>query len=219
MDDIDALEKENQVTLSLENKLQTKRGAEGSRTSTDLVRFIVSSDYLFRMEKISEKFDLKKNGKFRNLKFDLELSPYTWFFVDSELMVAPKNQAVKSGYIETSFRPVDYFSMALGYRYEKISPDPRNQLTFDIQYVLNPKWKLGLYERFDLHKGLIEEQQISITRDLHCWEAEFVYDVEGSNFLKDDFTIWIAFTIKAFPDLQLGLSRSFAKRPPGAMRR
>ena len=64
----------------------------------------------------------------------------------------------------------------------------------------------------------IEEQQISVTRDLHCWEVEFAYDVKGSNFIEDDFTVWLAFKIKAFPGMQLGLSRSFKKRSPGAFR-
>ena len=108
--------------------------------------------------------------------------------------------------------------MDLGYRYEKLAAVPRNQFTFDLNYDINPKWSLGWYERIDLEDGAIEEQQFSIKRDLHCWEVEFVYDVMGSNFIKDDFTVWLAFKIKAFPDLQLGLSRSFRKRPPGARR-
>ncbi|MFQ5951900.1 MAG: LPS-assembly protein LptD [Candidatus Omnitrophota bacterium] len=216
MDEIDSLEKENGVTLSLENKLQTKRGSEGKEKPVDLVRFIVSTDYLFRMEK--DKFKFKKEGKFENLAFDLELRPYEWFFVDSQLEIERKNQSVKKGYIEASVEPFKGLRLDAGYRYEKLTPRPRNQFTFDLNYTLNPKWKVGWYERLNLERGIIEEQQISVTRDLHCWELEFVYDVDGSNFIKDDFTIWLAFKIKAFPDLQLGLSRSFKTRPPGSIR-
>jgi hypothetical protein len=168
------------------------------------------------MEK--DKFKFEKEGYFRNLNFDLELKPYSWFFIDGELEITPKNQAVKTGSIETSLRPWDGFRLDLGYRYEKLAPEPRSQLTFDLKYTVSPKWRIGLYERFDLQGGLIEEQQISITRDLHCWEVEFVYDVDGSNLLEDNFTVWLAFKIKAFPDLQLGLSRSFKKRSPGVSR-
>jgi len=217
MDDIDALEKENGVTLSLENKLQTKLGSGADTKATDLVRFIVSTDYLFRMEK--DRFKFKKEGKFRDLTFDLELSPYPWLFIDSEMAIIPKNQTVSTASTEVALHPWDSFQVSMGYRYEKMMPEPRNQFTFDLSYMLNPKWRVGLYERFDLQEGRIEEQQISITRDLHCWEVEFVYDVDGSNFFEDDFTVWLAFKIKAFPDLQLGLSRSFRKRPPGSLRR
>jgi hypothetical protein len=216
MDSIDALEKENGVTLSLENKLQTKRHKGKKTEVTDLVRFIVSTDYIFRMEKGKLKFE--KEGKFRDLSFDLELRPYKWFFIDGELDITPANQAISAGSIEASLRPWNGFRLDLGYRYEKLAPVPRNQFTFDINYTINPKWKVGLYERFDLQDGTVEEQQISVTRDLHCWEVELAYDVKGSNFIEDDFTVWFAFKIKAFPDLQLGLSRSFRKHPPGSIK-
>ena len=216
MDDLDTLEKENGITFSLENKIQTKRGDAGKMEPVDLVRFIVSTDYLFRMEK--RKLEFKKEGKFKNLLFDLELRPYTWLFLEGDLGITPKNQAVEKGSVEASFRPNEDLRLDLGYRYEKLAPLPRNQLTFDLNYTVNPKWRLGLYERFNLEDGVVEEQQLSVTRDLHCWEVEFVYDVEGSNLVEDDFTVWLAFKIKAFPDLQLGLSRSFKTRPPGSMR-
>jgi len=216
MDGIDGLEKTNGVTLSLENKLQTKRGAEGDLKSIDLVRFIVSTDYLFRMKKY--RFELEDGHRFENLTFGLELSPYNWLFIDSEMEVIPEDQTVNTGSVEASITPWDSFRAAMGYRYEKKDPDPRNQFTFDISYIPSPKWRLGLYERFDFQNGMVEEQQISITRDLHCWEVEFVYDVDGGNFFEDEFTVWLAFKIKAFPDLQLGLNRSFSKRPPGSSR-
>ena len=216
MDSIDSLEKENGVTLSLENKLQTKRPSGDSMEAVDLVRFIVSVDYLFRMEK--KKFKFEKNGRFEDLAFDLELKPYKWLYIESKMEITPENEAVKTGSVEASLRPWDFFRVDMGYRYEKMAPEPRNQFTFDLNYRLNPKWQVGLYERFDLQKGSIEEQQISITRDLHCWEVEFTYDVDGGNFIEDDFTFWLVFKIKAFPDLPLGLNRSFSKRSPGSFR-
>lgn len=213
MDELDTLEKENGVTLALENKIQTKHGDGDEIRTADLIRFIVSTDYLFRMKK--RKFETEKTGQFRNLTFDLEISPYTWLFIDSELEVSPKNQAVKTGSVELALKPGDTFRLDLGYRYEKLMPEARNQLTFDLSYIFSPKWRVGLYERFDIQGKVIEEQQISITRDLHCWEMELVFNVRGSNFVNDDFTVWVAFRIKAFPDLQLGLSRSFSKRASG----
>jgi len=217
MDEIDDIDKENKISFSLENKLQTKRHtSEGTLKTVDLVRFITSVDYLFRLER--EAFDLK-DETLREFKFDLEISPYDWLFVDSELEISPKNQAVKMGSVEASIRPDDFFQIDMGYRYEKMIPDPRNQFTFDMLYRFTPKWGIGLYERFDFHSGEFEEQRISLIRDLHCWEVELSYSVEGSNFVEDDFTIWLAFRVKAFPDLQIGLDRSFEKRPPGSINR
>ncbi len=216
MDELDTLEKENGVTLALENKFQTKRGEGETAQSVDVVRFITSTDFLFRMEK--DEFKFEKEGKFTNLKYDLELMPYSWLYFDNEMEIIPSNQSIGSTSVEASIRPNENFRFDFGYRYEKLDASPRNQWTFDLSYRLNPKWKFGLYERFDFQTGVIEEQQISVTRDLHCWEVEFVYDVDGSNFLEDDFTVWFAFKIKAFPDLQLGLDRSYRKDIPGSNR-
>ncbi len=210
MDYIDALEEENSINFSLESKFQTRRGEGENKGSVDLARFIVSTDYLLRMERESFKFE--------NLKMELELKPYSWLYIDSDMEIVPKNQSLGRASVEASFRPSGNFRLDMGYRYEKLAPEPRNQLTLDVSYRLNKNWKFGLYERFNLEKGDIEEQQISILRDLHCWEVEIVYDVEGADFFKDEFTIWFAFKIKAFPDLQLGMSRSFQKDIPGSQR-
>ncbi|MBD3379514.1 MAG: LPS assembly protein LptD [Candidatus Omnitrophica bacterium] len=215
MDEIDELEKENGVTLSLENKLQTKKPTDDGYDVIDLVRFIVSVDFLFRMEK--DRFEFEKNGKFKDLEFDLELSPYDWLFIDGELEITPENQAIETGSLEAAITPTEWFQTALGYRYAKMQPEPRNQLTFDIYFKLNEKWRFGIYERFDMQDFDIEEQQYSVVRDLHCWEVEFTYDTKGSNFT-EDYTVWLAFKIKAFPDLPIGLNRSFKKRPPGGLR-
>ena len=211
MDVIDSLEKENYVALSLENKFQTKRGGK----TVDLVRSNISVDYHFIMKKKS--FDFEDGGQFRNLKFEIELRPYDWFYIDGDMEISTKNQALKTGNIEIIVTPWDSLQMALGYRYEKDTPESRNQVTFDMSYRINPKWRIGIYERFDIENGGIAEQQFSITRDLHCWEVDLMYDVEGGNFMSDDYTFWLAFKIKAFPDFPIGLSRSFDKRIPGAM--
>lgn len=219
MDEIDTLEKENGLRLSLYNKLQTKRHSLSDPTKmekVDLLRFTVYTDYLFRLEK--NGLDFEKPGKFSDPHFDLELYPYDWLYIQSKMSVTPKNQALNTGSIEFSLRPGDRFRLDLGYRYEKRPDDPANQLTFDTSYIVSPKWKLGLYERWNFQDARIEEQQFTITRDLHCWEVELSYDVDGPNLLKDNFTIWFAFKIKAFPDLQIGLDRSYTKTAPGSMR-
>lgn len=216
MDDIDGLAKENKFTFSLETKLQAKRGDDKALDTTDLVRFITSVDYEFRLKK--NNLEMQKEGDFRDLKFLLELRPYDWLYLDSDLEITPKNQALKTGSVEASINPNKNFYMAFGYRYEKLPDEPRNQFTYDMGYKINPKWKVGAYGRFNLQTKQIEEQQYTITRDLHCWEVEAAYDVKGTKFFDPgEFTFWLAFKIKAFPDMPIGLSRSFTKRAPGAL--
>jgi LPS-assembly protein len=215
MDDIDAIDKENVIKFELENKLQTKRIVGGGMKAVDLVRFLAGVDYNFRLNK--RRVTFKESGEFDNLRFDLELRPYNWLFIQNKLEINPQNQSVKTGSIEFSMTPSSSFDLAFGYRYEHMTPTPRNQLTYDLRYRLNPKWALGVYQRYDLQSNSIEEQQLTVVRDLHCWEVELAYDLKGSNFVEDDFTFWLAFRIKAFPDLPIGLNRSFEKRSPGEL--
>jgi len=217
MDSIDSLEKENGIAFFLETKLQTKRFSEGGEQSVDFLRFTAETDYLFRTKKGT--WNLEKTNKFTDPDFRLELSPYSWLYFDSQLTIVPKNQSVSLMTSEMSLKPWDRFRMALGYRYEKLVTDIRDQLTFDMEFIVTPKWKIRWYERFDLNAREVEEQQFIITRDLHCWEAELTYDVEGDNLFGDSYTVWLAFKIKAFPDLPIGLDRTFSKRPAGSMER
>jgi len=208
MDSIDTIENQNGFRTSFENKLQTKRGKGDEKTSVELVRSILYSDYSMRE---------KEGGpRFRSVGAELELRPYDWFYLDNRLEVEGENWSVKTSSIEGVITPWDNLQAAVGYRYEKRPDDPRNQITLDMSWIINPKWRLGLYERFDLHKTKFEEQQLSITRDLHCWEIEATYTVKGNSIFKDDFTFWLALRLKAFPELPIGLSRAYEKRAPGS---
>lgn len=215
MDGIDDLGALNVASFRLENKLQTKRGADGAKRTVDLVRFITGVDLHLDFDDTDPR--RHGSGMFRDLNFALELRPYDWLFIDSGLDVSPQEKTVSKGFIEAILRPTDSFVMNMAYWYEKQLPASKSLLTFDASYRINPKWKVGLYERFDLERGVIEEQQLSVTRDLHCWEVDLSYNVEGGRFFRDEYTIWLAFRIKAFPDLQLGMRRTFSKRPPGSM--
>jgi len=222
MDAVDSITKLNNVTFSLENKIQTKKHVGDALSSVDLARLIISSDYTYHLQK--NKWEAvkdgpyRKHGRFSDFTFDLEVDPYSWLFLDGQMVIDRKSLAVSTGMIEASAQPSDSFSLAMGYRYEKKQPNPRNAFTFDATIIPNPKWKFGIYERFDVQTRIIEEQQFTVTRDLHCWEVELSYDVEGSRFFKDQYTIWLAFKIKAFPDLPIGLDRSFSRRKPGSER-
>ena len=209
MDEIDALEHLNGVAFSFENKLQTKRGLPGEMASVDLLRSIISTDYSFREKEGGPRLKL--------LRSELEVRPYSWLYFDNRLEVKTEDFAINTNSVEAVLQPWKNFQAAIGYRYEKRPEDSRNELTFDTSWLINPKWLVGLYERFNLDKNKIEEQQLTITRDLHCWAVDMVYNVDGENIFEDDFTFWMAFRLKAFPNLPIGLSRSYDKRPPGTL--
>lgn len=194
LDDVDALDRQNVVTLGLENKLQTKRKGE----PVDLLTFILSSDY-----------DIERNtttGKgFQNVKYKLELKPYSSWELDSE---------AEYDTINKNFRTLttDYWQniakdthLGLGYRYKQ---GESSQVTAGFNSPLNPFWSIGVYERFELRTGKLVEQEYTLDRDLHCWTMQFIINQHEGNGI----AFMLGFKLKAFPEIGLHAKESF--NPP-----
>ncbi len=73
----------NEITWGLENKLQTRRpaGPKGQLRSTDLARLLLSIPYAFHSA------GNKIGGQLGDWKADLELYPWTWMRLESDLTI------------------------------------------------------------------------------------------------------------------------------------
>jgi lipopolysaccharide assembly outer membrane protein LptD (OstA)/preprotein translocase subunit YajC len=197
-DSIDSIGKSNSAGLGIENKLQTKRKGQ----SVDLLSHILSSDFIFKGGGL--------NGRFSDiLKSKLEIRPKEGLRLEVDTDINRiRNQIVVNNtdfYIDKG----DKFSLGVGHRYQV---DADNQFTFDINYRLNPKWKFRVYQRFDFTGGGNKEQQYIISRDLHCWTMEAAYHVDRAQ----GETIWLAFKVKAFPELGFEFDTSYHEPKAGS---
>ena len=76
------------------------------------------------------------------------------------------------------------------------------------------EWKVKIYERVDFSNGKWEEQEYTVFKDLHCWEAEVTFNIRDG-----DYTTWLVFRLKAFPKIPIGLFRTTYQRArPGIQR-
>ena len=211
-DEIDAIDTYNGFSLFLENKLQTKRPEGDSMKTVDLARFVVSTDYMFRLKKKS--IESKGEGKFGDIWLKLELWPYSWFHVDSNMTLNHKNCNVNSANIDAYFNLGEKFTLGVGHRYESTDSGKTSQLTGEMYYNINDDWKVKVYERFDFASQKWEEQEYTIFKSLHCWEAELTFNIR-----EDDYTTWLVFRLKAFPEIPIGLFKTTYHRPyPGGRR-
>ncbi|UCD55341.1 MAG: LPS-assembly protein LptD [Candidatus Omnitrophota bacterium] len=205
-DAIDNIERYNGFTFSLENKLQTKRSYGEGMKAVDLATLIISTDYLFRLEK--RNFMPDGNGGFGDLRFDFELRPYTWFSIDSDMILDHKDRNVNSANIDVFVDMGKKFTLGMGHRYESIESGTTSQLTAEIFYNINDDWKIKAYERYDFSSQKWEEQEYTIIKDLHCWLAELSLEIKDG-----DYSTWLVFRLKAFPNIPLGLFRTTYRRP------
>lgn len=234
-DGVDSLDTQNHVLLSIENKLQTKRGGPDNMSAVDIVDFIISADYLFRLKDNNLAF---KQQKFKSVDMQLELTPYPWLYALSKMRINTNQGLPELVSIDFVGGKEADRTLSFGYRYEQ-SFDPAgivdtdtgknllNYLTTDVIYRINELWKAHVYWRFNMNRGFIDEHQYTISRDLHCWILDFTIDLRP--YLNDktisEQIFWVALRLKAFPRLPLGISRNYsytrAGRPgdPGYIQR
>jgi hypothetical protein len=79
-------------------------------------------------------------------------------------------------------------------------------------YKISEKWKIRIYERYNATKAAFEEQQFTLTRDLHCWLAEFTYSTANNG----GQNLWLTFRLKAFPQTPIGLKQTYSRPRFGA---
>ncbi len=203
-DSVDSIEAQNGVRLALENRLQTRRGAEESKSSVDLATLIVSSDYMFRLKKDNMGM---KSDKFKSVDFQLELIPYSWAYILSKMSIDTKRYIIQTASIDLVASGGERWSAAVSTRFEHVETGTNNLLTADATYKINDKWKVRLYERFNATKKSFEETEFTIFRDIHCWIAEIIYNIKSV----DDQGLWIVFRLKAFPDYPVGVKRTYSR--------
>ena len=198
-DAVDSIVRNHYATLSLENKLQTKRDG----ISIDLLRVIVNTD--FRLKEHPGK------GGFDQVRTDWEFRPSGWFTLHTDTGYDTFKDYLTTANFDLSFHDLTdgkwYFNF--GKRYNRFGDD---QITTDFMYTLNPKWKLKVYERFDINGGLQKEQEFRLIRDLHCWNLEMVFHEKRG---EGDEILFI-FTLKEFPEMGFNMGSSFNQRKAGS---
>jgi len=198
-DDIDTLDKKKGIGVAFENKLQTKRQGADDMETHELARWLIETDYLLHLD---------DGKKFSDVLSDLELRPYPWLFMKQTALYDPKWADLK--YLNTDVAatdPKDNWRFGVGHRYEEKTS---SQLTTELEIRVTPKWKCRVFERYEFKGNDLKEQEYSVVRDLHCWEAEFTYSVS------DTHTFWLIFRLKAFPEMPFKLGTSYYKPRPGS---
>ncbi len=203
-DAIDSRARAHYIALGLENQLQTHRNGQ----IVDLIRALVSSN-----------FALKENpgiGGFGPVDSLIDIYPTDWLTLHVDTQYNHYNGYFNTANVDGTVHGKNW-SVSLGDRY---ASSQGSELTTGLQYTINPKWKVSVYERVGIGAGIggvkdsgTKEEEYVITRDLHEWEMDFSYHMQrgiGAEF-------FVVFRLKAMPDLKLDLfNTSFHQRKAGS---
>ncbi|MCX5711729.1 MAG: hypothetical protein NTY47_01485 [Candidatus Omnitrophica bacterium] len=206
----------NVASLSLTNKLQTKRNGQ----KVDLVNFLVESSYIFKTG-VSNDTSNSVKSKLSDFIYTLDLLPYSWMSMHTKATLSRSGGSESQNFNhfsqvdnDISFSFASERSFSLGQRYLRKGSD---QLIYNFIYRLNPKWMFSCYERYEIGrdpsiKRGLREQQYIISRDLHCWIMETTYNVT----IDKGNSIMFVFRLKAFPELGFNLDQSYHSPKPGS---
>lgn len=208
-DDIDAFEADNGVLLGLENRLQTKRKEGEQMKSVDLATLLITSDYMFRLQKCNTRL---KSNKFKSVDFQLELIPYSWAYLVAKMSVNTKKYIIQSGSVDLVLNGGEKWQLIIGERFEDIESGQTNIMSYDFTYKINAKWRARAYGRLNFSKMTYEEQEYTIYRDFHCWIAELTYNIKNMS----ETGIYLMARLKAFPEYPIGYRRTISRPRFGA---
>jgi hypothetical protein len=222
VDSVDAITRGNTASLSLSNKLQTKRKGQ----SVDFVDLLITTDYVFDPKSGANQNSILYNpggklvSQFSDINLKLKILPYSWLRLESEATYehsdytnANYNRFSLANYNLTFDLSKDR-TFSIGQRYERKG---YNEITAGLTWRLTPKWKFGIYQRYNLKQTPSldrgwQEQEYTLTRDLHCW------DLDISLNKKEDTgtTIYFTFRLKAFPENEFGFDQQMSQSKSGA---
>ncbi len=222
IDTVDSITRGNTASLSLSNKLQTKRNGQ----SVDFVDFLITTDYV-----LDPKSGLNQNGilfdpgnklhsQYSDILFRLTVLPYSWLYFYSDATLEHSDHTDPN---YNKFSLLNYslnFDLgknrifSIGQRYQRKGS---NEITGSFVWRLNPKWKFSIYERYnfrnspDLSVGS-QEQEYTVTRDLHCWDMDITLNKKESS----GTTIFLVFRLKAFPETEFDIDQKMSSGKSGA---
>jgi LPS-assembly protein len=204
---IDSIDSQNVVRLGLRNKLQTKRDG----AVQNLVHWALFTDWRLNTR--------RGQGTFSDAYSDLELRPFRWLALNSEVRYDLDAGALDIADHRMVLVPNDTWSLTLGHRYvrdnallDRPTPginDPGNNLFFTtLYYRLNENWATRISHHFEARDGTLEEQYYTIYRDLRSWTAAVTFRVRESRSGPTDYSVALTASLKAFPRFRLGEDRA-----------
>lgn len=219
-DVIDTLDKRNDFRLSFRNKLQTRRNDE----TVDVFDFEIYS-YL-HPDKNTPAYDRYGNThQLSDVYYYLKMRPLDWIALDFKVSQDVYNNLLDSVDTDLQVLNGDKWNLAFRYRYQPLSntylvnpywerysvnnfagnfttdnPEGNNLIGVEFIYRFNSDWMGKVFYRYDFGLGRLEEQEYTVFRDLHCWEAAVTFRQRP---LRDDWSLFVVFRLKDYPEIPI----------------
>jgi hypothetical protein len=192
----------------------------------DFVDFLVTADYVIDPKSGTNQNSIlynpgsKLESQLADIIFKLKVLPYSWMRLESDATFEHSDHT-NVNYNRFSLASYNLIldlgkerTFSIGQRYERKG---YNEVTAGFNWRINPKWKFGIYQRYNLKKTVnldrgFQEQEYTLTRDLHCWDLDITLNKKEDT----GTTIFFTFRLKAFPENEFGFDQSMSEKKSGA---
>jgi lipopolysaccharide assembly outer membrane protein LptD (OstA) len=196
-DEIDALDRRNDVKFGLHNQLQTKQ----QKSVSDIADVDVYTTYSFEEADADEPFSTV------GMKSEFNLASWCRIFMDGtyDLYEGQVNTFNTQGRFTR-----DDWRLTLDQRYVV---DYSSLLTTDLAWLPNKRWEFGIYDRYEFQTSNLEEQGLTVTRKFDCMSVggggsylPAYTSIDGSK-REEEYRVMFELTFTAFPNLKVGSMR------------
>ena len=171
--DTDTLEKTNTLRLGLDNVLQTRDPAYGSR---NLAELNVAGDW---------RFDRAAGqSHFSAIQSQLALNPVNWLSFDTYANVTPSDLTLRELNTGVTFRDAGVWSVRVGTDFLKSDPSSTTpaggvvgiqEYSMDIRYFLNEAYEALVQIRYDTRLGSFSSQAFGLRQNIrNLWFIDYV---------------------------------------------
>ncbi len=198
---IDSIDSQNVFRLGLRNKLQTKRKDE----IDNVLNWAVYTDW-----RVKPRPD---QSTFADVYSDFDLKPRSWMTFNSETRFDIGSGVWRMANHTLTLEPNETWSWKVGHRYLREDPgfgplSGNNLFLSSLYYRFNENWGMRVTHHFEARDGRMEEQYYTLYRDLRSWTTALTLRFRDNRAGRDDVTIAITFSLKAFPRYGRGRDRN-----------
>lgn len=205
---IDAIDAQNVLRFGVRNRLQTKR----DNIVENVLNWSLFTDWRISKEQQFVNYSETRRTTFAPLTSSLEFKPRTWITFQSDTRYDLDRRRVIEADHNLVLEPNNVWSLSLGHRYLDSNSGiglglGHNLITTSLYYRLNENWAARMSHHFEARDGTMEEQYYTIYRDLRSWTAALTFRVRDNRTGKEDYTVAVTFSLKAFPRFGLNSDR------------
>ncbi len=193
-DEIDALDRRNDLRFGVRNRFQTKH----QKAVSDIADVDIFTTYSF------EKADEDKPFSTVGMKSEFNLAKWCQLYMDGTYDVY--SNRVDTFNTQARFNKDDWRA-TIEQRY---LVDSSSLLITDLAWLPNTRWEFGVYDRFEFQSSRLEEQGISVTRKYDCMSVALggsylpSYTKADGSKSDADYRVMFELSFLAFPNLKLG---------------